>query len=64
MATLFDKLDQIESRYDELTRELSSPEVAADSARLQKLARTHSELGEIVEKYREWKKLEQGLADA
>jgi peptide chain release factor 1 len=64
MATLFDKLDQIETRYDELTRELSSPEVAADSARLQKLARTHADLGEIVEKYREWKKLEQGLADA
>jgi peptide chain release factor 1 len=62
MATLYDKLNQIETRYDELTRELSSPEVTSDSARFQKLAKAHAELGEMVEKYREWKKLEQGLA--
>jgi peptide chain release factor 1 len=64
MASIFDKLQQIEKRYEELTRELSTPEVTADSARLQKLARAHAELGEMVEKYREWKKLEQGLVDA
>jgi peptide chain release factor 1 len=64
MATLYDKLDQIEARYDELTRELSSPEVTADSARLQRLAKTHSELGEIAAKYREWKEIERGLRDA
>ena len=29
--TLFEKLEQIESRYDELTQQLSSPEVLADS---------------------------------
>jgi len=63
MATMYDKLGQIETRYDELTRELSSPEVANDSARLQKIAKTHAELGEIVEKYREWKELDRGLAD-
>jgi len=62
MATLYDKLQQIESRYEELTRELSSPEVTSDSARFQKIAKTHAELGGIVEKYREWKKIEQGLA--
>jgi len=33
MATLYDKLDQIESRYEALTQELSSPEVTSDSAR-------------------------------
>ncbi len=64
MATLFDKLQQIESRYEALTQELSSPEVTSDSARFQKLAKTHAELGEMVEKYREWKKIEQGLAGA
>ena len=62
--TLFEKLDQIESRYDEMTREISSPEVHADSARYQKLAKTHSELGEIVAKYREWKEIEKGLKGA
>ena len=43
--TLFEKLAQIESRYDEMTRELSSPEIHGDSARYQKLAKQHSELG-------------------
>src|SRR5437870_398695 len=62
--TLFEKLEQIESRYDELTQQLSSPEVLADSARYQKLARTHGELSEIVEKYREWKQIEKHLRGA
>jgi peptide chain release factor 1 len=62
--TLFEKLDQIESRYEEMTRELSSPEVHDDSARYQKLAKTHSELGEMVAKYREWKELEKGYEGA
>ena len=59
--TLFEKLDQTEARYDELTRQLSSPEVQADSARFQKIARAHAELGQVVEKYREWKEIEKGL---
>jgi len=62
--TLFEKLDQIESRYEEMTRELSSAEVHDDSARYQKLAKTHSELGEMVAKYREWKELEKGYQGA
>src|SRR5256712_1418637 len=62
--TLFENLEQIESRYDELTQQLSSPEVLADSARYQKLARTHGELSEIVEKYREWKQIEKHLRGA
>jgi len=62
--TLFEKLNQIESRYDDMTRELSSPEVLADSARYQKLAKTHAEMGEIVAKYREWKEIEKGLEGA
>ncbi len=62
--TLFEKLEQIEARYNEMTRELSSPEVHADSARYQKLAKTHAELGEIVDKYREWKEIEKGSQGA
>ena len=62
--TLFEKLEQIESRYDEMTRELSSPEVHDDSARYQKLAKQHSELGEIVAKFREWKDIEKALEGA
>ena len=61
---LFKKLDQVEARYEEMTRELASPEVLADSARYQKLAKAHAETGQIAEKYREWKALEMGVREA
>jgi peptide chain release factor 1 len=61
--TLFEKLNQIEARYDDLAQQLSSPEVLGDSARLQKLARAHAEMGAMVEKYREWKEIERHLRD-
>jgi len=64
MSTLYEKLKQVEARYDEMSEQLSSPEVLADSARIQKLAKNHSELSEIVAKYRKWKKIEQGLREA
>ncbi|HEV2388310.1 MAG TPA: peptide chain release factor 1 [Candidatus Acidoferrales bacterium] len=64
MATLYEKLEEIERRYEELTQQLSSPEVLADSARLQKLAKTHSELNEIVTRYREWGKIDRHLREA
>jgi peptide chain release factor 1 len=62
-VTLFEKLDKIETRYDEMTAQLSSPEILGDSARYQKLARSHAELAQMVEKYREWKELEKGLRE-
>lgn len=61
--TLFEKLDQIETRYEQMTAQLSSGELAGDSARLQKLAKAHAELGAVVEKYRQWKQIEQGLRE-
>jgi peptide chain release factor 1 len=64
MSTLYEKLKQVEARYDEMSEQLSSPEVLADSARIQKLAKNHSDLAEIVAKYRRWKKIEQGLREA
>jgi peptide chain release factor 1 len=62
--TLFEKLDHIETRYDELTQELSSPEILGDSARYQKLSKSHAEWADIVAKYREWKELDKGLQGA
>jgi peptide chain release factor 1 len=50
-----ERLDEIERRYEELTRELSSPEVASDPVRLRELGRKHSELEEIVSAYRSYK---------
>src|SRR5437773_1164780 len=64
MATLSEKLDQLGTRYDELTQQLSTAEVASDSARYQKVAKQHAELEEIVEKHREFKQIEKDLAGA
>jgi peptide chain release factor 1 len=61
---MFERLDQIEARYDELTRALASPEVIADSAKYQKTAKAHSELSDLVGKYREYKDLKRGIADS
>src|SRR6266851_5271090 len=62
--TLSEKLDQLGTRYDELTQELSSAEIVSDSARFQKVAKQQSELGEIVAKHREFKQSEKDLAGA
>ena len=61
---MFERLDQIEARYDELTKSLATPEVISDSARYQKTAKAHSELTAVVEKYREYKDLKQGIAES
>jgi peptide chain release factor 1 len=61
---MFERLDQIEARYDELTQALASPEIINDSAKYQKAAKAHSEISDIVEKYREFKDLKKGIADS
>jgi peptide chain release factor 1 len=53
---LKERLAELEGSYDELTRQLSSPDVAADTNRLRDLGRRHSELHEIVTAYRDWRK--------
>ncbi len=64
VLTLTDKLDQLETRYHEMTQQLSTPEIVTDSARFQKLAKQHSELEEIVAKNREFRQIEKDLAGA
>ena len=61
---MFERLEQIEKRYDELTQALASPEVINDSAKYQKTAKAHSEISAVVEKYREYKDLTQGIAES
>jgi peptide chain release factor 1 len=61
---MFERLDQIESKYDELTQALATPEVISDSQRYQKTAKAHSELAPVVEKYREYKDLKRGIAES
>ncbi len=60
---MFDRLAQLEARYDELTQALATPEVISDSAKYQKTAKAHAELAAVVEKYREYKDLRRGVAE-
>src|SRR5437016_6984294 len=61
---MFERLDQIEARYEELTNALASPEIVNDSARYQKTAKAHAEIAPIFEKYREYKDLTKGIAES
>jgi peptide chain release factor 1 len=61
---MFERLDQLEIRYEELTQALASPEITNDSAKYQKTAKAHSEISSIVEKYREYKDLTKGIAES
>jgi peptide chain release factor 1 len=64
VLTLTEKLNQLGTRYDELTHQLSTAELVSDSARFQKVAKQHAELEEIVAKHREFKQIEKDLAGA
>ena len=61
---MFERLDQIEARYEELTNALASPDIVNDSARYQKTAKAHAEIAPMVEKYREYKDLTKGIAES
>lgn len=61
---MLEKLEQIETRYEELTQELSSPELLANPSAYAKVAKQHRTLEEIVQKYQSWKSLKTELADA
>jgi peptide chain release factor 1 len=63
MASLFQKLEEIEARYQELNEQLGRPETLADKALYQKTAKAHRELMVIVEKHRQWKEIEKSIAD-
>src|SRR5512138_1501983 len=59
---MLEKLEQIVTRYDELTQELSSPELLANPPAYAKAAKQHRTLGEVVQKFQAWKSLKAELA--
>ncbi|MGA2072248.1 MAG: peptide chain release factor 1 [Terriglobia bacterium] len=58
-----DKLAEIERKYEQLTAQLGDPALLAEQSLYQKTAKAHSELSEVVEKYREWKGIRKGLEE-
>lgn len=61
---MLEKLAQIEKTFEEITEQLSSPDVTSDIAAYTKLMKQHRSLGEIVEKYREVRKMTEDLSGA
>lgn len=59
-----DRLDEAEARYEEVNARMADPAVISDSEQYRKISRTHSELSELVTKYREWKKADRELREA
>lgn len=61
---MFERLGQIESRYEELGAQLATSEVINDHEKYQKTAKQHRDLEPLVDKYREYKQISQGIEDA
>jgi peptide chain release factor 1 len=61
---MLEKLAQIEKSYEELTEQISSPEIMTDMKAYARAMKQHSSLGIIVNKYREVRKLSEDLAGA
>ena len=61
---MFDRLDDLLIRYEELMEELNSPDVAMDQNRFRKLMKEQSDLTPLVEAYREYKKSKETVEDS
>lgn len=61
---MFQKLEAVEKRYDELTKLISDPDVISRQSEWQKYMKEHSEITDIVEKYREYKMVKGAMDEA
>ena len=61
---MLEKLQALEEKYEELNRQMSDPDVLSDPQTYKTLAKAHSDLGEIVGKYREYRQVLSDLDDA
>jgi len=59
---MFDRLEQLEIRYQELETELADPKIVTDQPRYQKTAKQHRDMEPVIEKYREYKHVMLGMA--
>jgi peptide chain release factor 1 len=61
---MFDRLEQMEARYEALGQQMSDPTLVNDQKKFQAVAKESRDMEPIVEKYREYKKASQAIADA
>ena len=61
---MFQRLDDVEKRYEELNKLIADPDVISNQNEWKKLMKEHSDLEDLVMTYREYKKVKQDFEDA
>jgi len=61
---MFQKLENVEKRYEELTQKIADPDIIANQNQWREYIKEHAEIEPIVMKYREYKKVQQNLEEA
>ena len=61
---MFEKLEAIEKRYEELTKEISNPDLISNQTEWKKAMKEHADLEELVQKFREYKKVKKEMEEA
>lgn len=61
---MFDRLEDIQARFEDVVMELGNPDVTSDQNRFRKLMKEQTELSAIVEKYKEYKEAKAGIEDS
>jgi peptide chain release factor 1 len=61
---MFDRLDQMKERYEELGRQLADPALVTDQKKFSATAKAHRDLEPVVEKFGEYRHVKQAVEDA
>ena len=61
---MFNKLEVVENKYEEINQKLSDPQTIANQDEYRRLMKEFSELGDVIEKYREYKKIKTDISEA
>jgi peptide chain release factor 1 len=61
---MFDRLDQLEARYDDLSHQMSDPTLVNDQKKFQAIAKQHRDMEPTVEKFREYRSIKTAVTDA
>ena len=61
---MFQKLEAVEKRYEELNKKIADPNIIAKTSELTEYMKEHAEIEEVVLKYKEYKKIKENLIEA
>lgn len=61
---MFDKLEDLVAKYEELLNELNNPDIVNDQTRYKKVMKEQNDLAPIVEAYREYKQAKKDVEDS